>query len=169
MRSISTFEEGITDPTITGCFMNPLRNCQSGPPDAPRWNARDLCACSPEKVMPGPEIVLSAACVGKSTPQWQGLPLLPEEHVGPDRPAARALRLAVHGHAGGRLRQYGDAVVDAGDRPRASCRRPLGGGGIQPFLGRLGGIRALLGAPRRPPRPPRPDAARPCRLHPVDA
>src|SRR6478672_3016329 len=72
MRSISTFEEGMTDPTITGCFRNPLRNCQSGPPDVPRWKARDLCACSPEKVMPGPEEICSAGCVGKSGPQWQG-------------------------------------------------------------------------------------------------
>ena len=85
------------------------------------------------------------------------------------RPLARAIRPAVLGDAGRRGRQYGDAVAAARDRPRARRRRHLGGGRVQPVGGRLGGDGAVLGAPRRPARPPRADAARPLRLHRLDA
>ena len=81
----------------------------------------------------------------------------------------RAIRPALLGDAGRRGGQYGDAVAAAGDRPRARRRRHLGRGRLQPVGGGLGGDGAVLGAPRRPPRPARADAARPLRLHRLDA
>src|SRR3954464_9282207 len=136
--SISTFEEGITEPTITGCFMKPRRKCQSGPPPPRRANARFLCACSPGKVMGEISRNLRVVgCVGKSAARWQGRPvprgeISPEPeygrlsglsfHVRPFDPQARAIRTAVRGDAGGGVGQYGDAVADAGDRPRAEDR-----------------------------------------------
>ena len=82
---------------------------------------------------------------------------------------ARAIRPAVRGDAGRRGGQYRDAVADADDRPRARSPRHLGRGGVQPVGGDLGADRAALGAAGRPSRPPRADAARPLRLHRLDA
>ena len=87
----------------------------------------------------------------------------------PHPPAPRPIRPALHGDAGRRLRQYGDAVADAGDRPRARSRRSVGRGRLQPLGCRLGGDGAALGAAGRPPRPAGADAARPLRLHRLDA
>src|SRR4051812_20025437 len=185
--SISTFEEGMTEPTITGCLRKPRRKCHSGPPPPRRANARDLCACSPGKVMlmSRGKIVGSVGCVGKSARRWQGRRggpsqkplarrrqnLSREKRHGrfPTRFATRAFRSAVRGDAGRRLGQYGDAVADAGDRARAQDRRFMGGGRVQPLGGSLGRRRAALGAAGGPARAAGADAARPLRLHRLDA
>lgn len=123
--------------------------------------------------------------VGKTTPRWQGRGG-PRPDLGRNRdetllfrdlrpddrrrqPQPGAICPAFHGDAGRRVRKYGDAVADAGDRPRARGRRPVGGDRLLPVGRRLGGDRAALGAPGRPSRSARADAARPLRLRRIDA
>ena len=42
IRSINIFDEGTTDPTMTGCFRKPRRKCRKGPPPAVRVKRRSL-------------------------------------------------------------------------------------------------------------------------------
>src|SRR3954470_5989753 len=184
--SISTFEEGITEPTITGCFTKPRRKCHSGPPPPRRANARFLCACSPGKIMCGFSRKASgqSAALANRSGNGKGGPSRarklaalgtknclsgPAFHARTSDPSSRTIRPAVRGDAGGGIGQYGDAVADAGDRAGAEDRRHVGRGRLQPLGGGVGDRRPALGPAGGPARTPGADAARPLRLHRLDA
>src|SRR5215218_1335738 len=146
--SIRTLLDGMTDPTITGFFRKPRRNCHCGL--FARWATRRTKRRGPfsvradETVIDAPagssrRIALAKAWpVGKfpATAFTHGPALLKRDDafaciapgdrrhgdVGPEFPAP------VHGHAGRGRGQYGAAVSDAGDRAGDRHRRFVGGG-----------------------------------------
>src|ERR1700712_5688525 len=62
--SITALDDGMIEPTITGCLMKPFRKCHSGPPAAPRANRPSLRASSQDADMMLPKFY------GKKT-RWQ--------------------------------------------------------------------------------------------------
>src|SRR5688572_17707970 len=186
--SISTLLDGMTEPTITGFFRKPRRNCHCGlfARCATRRTKRrgPLSVRADETVIESPEgsskgnALAKALGVGKFPRAFftHGPALLKRDDafaaiapgdrrhgdVDPQFPAP------VHGHAGRGGGQYGAAVGDAGDRPGDRHRRFLGGGRLHLVGGAVGGLGALLGAQERPPRPQTAHPPRAWRLYRLD-
>ena len=186
--SISTLLDGMTDPTITGFFRKPRRNCHCGL--FARWATRRTKRRGPfsvradETVIETPEgtsrgiALAKASGVGKfPRPAFAHGPALlkPGDAFACLAPGDRRhgdvdpeLPASVHGHAGRGGGQYGAAIGDAGDRARDRHRRFLGGGRLHLVGGIVGRTGALLGAQERPSWPQAADPAWPRRLHRLD-
>ena len=177
--SIVAFDEGMIEPTITGCLMKPLRKCQSGPPPAARAKRRSARASSQDADMPNSRLLRKGdALAGRGAlGKLQGPPFaVPQCDV-----REKGLRMNGFGLSRGRFALlFSVMLVAAAGNTAMQSLLPAIGRELEVadiWVAVAFSLSAVvwvvmaphLGAPGRPARAPRADAARPLRLHRLDA
>src|SRR6478609_6749778 len=172
MRSIRILLDGITDPTMTGCFRKPRRNCHRGllrPRPARNWWRRWPFKWLTRLAFKAGSNDMKDGCVRKRRSAWQGkwtaiahaLASICLRNAPSSYPPARcrqradekALPPPLCRHARRRGGQYRAPVGHARDRPRNRYLRLLGHGFLYLVRGPLGGARPFLGEEKRPAWP----------------
>ena len=183
--------DGMTEPTITGFFRKPRRNCQCGLRraatrrtkrrgpfsvradetviDAPKGAKGRALAKAPGLASSRARLAHTARTGIFATVMRSRAEALGARGSLGTAMSTTPLPAALCGDAGRGGGQYGAAVGHAGDRAGDRHRRFLGGGRLHLVGGPVGRAGALLGAQERPSWPQGADPAGRRRLHRLDA